>query len=58
MSAEVVIPEWDDVTPCTANPLEAFVYSQEPAGALEEQKFRAGLKAAIEWVLQNRGTGS
>ena len=58
MSAEVVIPEWDDIAPGSENPLEAFVYSQEPAGALEEQKFRAGLKAAIEWVLQNGGTGS
>jgi hypothetical protein len=32
------------------NPLEQFIYDNEPAGEYDEHAFREGLAAAIEWV--------
>jgi len=53
-----VLPSWDladaRVHNGTANPLEWFLYSNEPAGLPEELRFREELTAALEWYAQNK----
>lgn len=49
-----VIPEWDDANSAvinnTANPLQSFVFHNEPAGK-KDVEFREQLKAAIDFVV-------
>jgi hypothetical protein len=34
----------------TANPLDVFIFENEPAGHAASDKFRAELEAAIKWL--------
>lgn len=52
------LPEWNYVWGKTKlnvenlNPLEEFIFEQEPGGNEMESNFREGLKGAIEFVLK------
>lgn len=48
------LPTWEDAAcACTAGagtPVERLVYDHEPAGAEDEQRWRAAVQAALEHV--------
>lgn len=47
----IELPDWYAIRIDEANPLERFIYENEPAGKEEESAFRDGLREALEWVV-------
>jgi len=44
----MILPDWTDKP---TNPLEKFIYHNEPAGGAEEEAFRKQLAELIEYLL-------
>lgn len=56
MMSETELPNWDEVSAKEdadewLNPIEQFVYDNEPTNDLQERQFRDGLTAAIDFAL-------